>query len=119
METYKLIVHTIQIWKRINLLYTQYDMETYKQYCTHNTDMETYKLIVHTIQNTYKLIVHTIQIWKRINLLYTQYRYGNKLIVHTIQKRINLLYTQYSINSVHTIRINLTYCTHNTDMEYV
>ena len=37
METYKLIVHTIQIWKRIN-------------YCTHNTDMETYKLIVHTIR---------------------------------------------------------------------
>ena len=87
METYKLIVHTIQIWKRINntvhtiqiwkrinLLYTQY-------VCTHNT----YKLIVHTIRinvkycthntdmETYKLIVHTIQIWKRINLLYTQY----------------------------------------------
>ena len=53
METYKHIVHTIQIWIRINLLYTQYDMETYK------------------------LTVHTIQIWKRINLLYTQYRYGN------------------------------------------
>ena len=36
METYKLIVHTIQIWKRILIV--------------HTIRMETYKLIVHTIR---------------------------------------------------------------------